>query len=165
MTHIAYLPLLGDVKTIKMIVLRSAIPAAIVCTQFAIAGRGTCAGDKQLIVATVTAAVMVVHIVGVFFNVVVAVVCVCLILWVLVALIVGLLAVNAMQMAQPVKLTILVGGLAIPMRVLVAGATSFEAATIAVVSRPAVASRPATSLVLVPAARVMLSALREEIRP
>jgi hypothetical protein len=36
-THIAYLPLLGDVKTIKMIVLWSAIPAALVCAQFAIA--------------------------------------------------------------------------------------------------------------------------------
>ncbi len=29
-THIAYLPFLGDVKTIKMIVLRSAIPTALV---------------------------------------------------------------------------------------------------------------------------------------
>ena len=81
--------------------------------------------------------------------------------WVLAALIVGMLAVGTMQMAWPVKLTVLKGGLVNPTRVLVAGATSFEAATIAVVSRPAVASRPATSLVLVPAARVMLSALRE----
>ncbi len=46
------------------------------------------------------------------------------------------------------------------MRVLVAGAMSFEAATIAIANRPAITSRPATLLVLVPAARVMLSALQ-----
>ncbi len=45
-THIAYLPLLGDVKTIKMIILWSAIPAALVCAQFAVAEHGTHAGDK-----------------------------------------------------------------------------------------------------------------------
>ena len=66
-THIAYLPLLGDVKTIKMIVLQSAIPNALVCTQFTVAECRTCAGDKQLAVATVAAAVMVVHVVGAFF--------------------------------------------------------------------------------------------------
>ncbi len=45
-THIAYLPLLGDVKTIKMIVLQRAIPATLACTQFAVAEHGTRAGDK-----------------------------------------------------------------------------------------------------------------------
>jgi hypothetical protein len=113
-THIAYLPLLGDVKTIKMIVLWSAIPATLVCFQFAVAERGTRAGDKQLVGATVVAAVIVVHVVGAFFNVVVVVVCVCFILWVLVALVVGMLAVGAMQMARPVKLTILGGGICNP---------------------------------------------------
>jgi hypothetical protein len=78
-THIAYLPLLGDVKTIKMIVLRSEILAALVHSQFVVDGCGTRAGDKQLVVATV-AAVLVVHVMGAFFNVVVAVVCACLIL-------------------------------------------------------------------------------------
>jgi hypothetical protein len=77
------------------------------------------------------ATIMVVHIMGSFFNVVVVVVCACLILWVLAALIVGMLAVGAMQMARPLKLIVLGGGLASPMRVLVAGATSFEMATIA----------------------------------
>ncbi len=162
-TQIAYLPLLGDVKTIKMIVLRSAIPAAPVCAQFIIAGIGTRAGDKKLVIATVAAAVMVVHVVGTFFNVVVAVVCGCLILWVLAALVVGMLAVGAMQMARPVKLTILEGGLAIPTRVLVAGAMSFEAVTITVANGPAVASRPATLLVWVPVARLTLLALREPL--
>ncbi len=86
-----------------MIVLRSAIPAALVCAQFSIAGHGTRAGDKQLVVATVAAAITVVHIVGMFFNVVVAVVCACLILWVLAALVVGMLDVGAMQMARLVN--------------------------------------------------------------
>jgi hypothetical protein len=45
-THSAYLPLLGDVKTIKMIVLQSAIPTALVCTQYTVAERGTRAGAK-----------------------------------------------------------------------------------------------------------------------
>jgi hypothetical protein len=144
-THIACLPLLGDAKTIKMIVLQSAISAALICTQFVVAGHGTCAGDKQLVVATVAVTVMVVHIVGTFFYVFVAVVCACLILRVLAALVVGMLAVGAMQMAWPVKLTILKGGLAIPTRVLVARAMSFEAATITIANRPAVTSRPATS--------------------
>ena len=67
-THIAYLPLLGDVKTIKMTVLRSAILAAVVRTQFVVAGHGTCAGGKQLVVATVLVAVMVVHIMGAFLT-------------------------------------------------------------------------------------------------
>ncbi len=100
---------------------------------------------------------------GCIFNIVVVVVCTCLILWFLVALIVGMLAVGAMQMARPVKLTVLVGGLAIPARVLVAGAMSFAAATIAVASRPVVASKPATTLVMPPEARVMLLALQEPL--
>jgi hypothetical protein len=161
--HIAYLPLLGHVKTIKMIVLRSAIPAALIHAQFAIAERGTHAGDKQFIVATVVVAVRIVHVMGTFFNLVVVVVCACLILWVLPALVVGMLAVSAMQMARPVKLTALGGGLAIPARVLVARATSFEAAMITVASRPAIMCRPATLLVTPPAARVMLSALQEPL--
>ncbi len=66
------------------------------------------------------AVVMVVHLVGAFFNVVNVVVCTCLILWVLAALVVEMLAVGTMQMAWPVKLTILGKGLAIPARVLVA---------------------------------------------
>jgi hypothetical protein len=163
-THIAYLPLLGDVKSIKMIVLRSAIHAALVHAQFAVAQSGTCAGDKQLIVATVVAVVMVVHVVGAFFNIVVVVVCTCLILWVLVALVIGMLAVSAMQMAWLVKLTVLGWGLAIPVRVLVAGAMSFEAATVAVASRPAIASRSTTLLITPPAARVTFSALREPLK-
>ncbi len=106
---------------------------------------------------------MVVHVLGVFFYIVVVVVCACLILWVLAALIVGMLAVGIMQMARLVTLTILGGGLAIPARVLVARATSFEAATIAIVSRPAIAIRSATSLLTPPAARVMLLALQEPL--
>jgi hypothetical protein len=82
----------------------------------------------------VAAAVTVVHVPGAFCNVVVVVVCTCLILWVLAALVVGMLAVSAMQMAWPVELTVPEQGLAIPTRVLVAGARSFEAATIAVAS-------------------------------
>jgi hypothetical protein len=139
-THIAYLPLLGDMKTIKMIVLRSTFPATLAQSQFVVAGRGACTGGKGLIVTTVAAAVMVVHVVGAFFNVVVVVVVgvvACLILRVLVALIVGMLAVGAMQMTRLVELTILEGGLAILARVLVAGATSFEAAMIAIQSSPA----------------------------
>jgi hypothetical protein len=62
------------------------------------------------------------------------------------ALVVGMLAVNAMQMAWLVGLTILGRGLAITTRVLVAGATSFEAAMITVTSRPAIMSRPAIIL-------------------
>jgi hypothetical protein len=49
-----------------MIVLRSAIPAALVCAQFAVAECGTHAGDKQLVVSTVAVAIMVVHVVGAF---------------------------------------------------------------------------------------------------
>ncbi len=106
---------------------------------------------------------MVVHVVGAFFNVVVVVVCACLILWILAALVVGMLAVGAMQMARLFKLTVLGGGLAIPARVLVAGATSFKMATIAVASRPAIASRPATLFITPPEARVMLLALQEPL--
>jgi hypothetical protein len=94
-----------------MIVLRSAILAALVCAQFAIAERGTRAGDKRLVVATVMAAVMVVHVVGAFFNVVDVVVCACLILSVLVAPIIGILAVGTMQMAWLVKLIVIGGAL------------------------------------------------------
>ncbi len=67
-TNIAYLPLLGDVITIKMIILRSAIPAACVCAQFFVAEHGTRVGDKQLVVANVAVAVMVVHIMGAFLT-------------------------------------------------------------------------------------------------
>jgi hypothetical protein len=58
---------------------------------------------------------------------------------------------------------LLEGGLGIPTRVLLAGATRFKAATIAVSRRPAITSRPATSLVLVPVARVTLLALQEPL--
>jgi hypothetical protein len=122
-----------------MIVLRSVISAAIVCTQLAVTERGTCAKDKQLVVATTVVAIIVVHIVGTFINVVVVVVCACLILWVLTALVKGMLAVDAMQMARLVELTVLGRGLAITTRVLIARATSFEAATIAIASSPAIA--------------------------
>ncbi len=44
-----------------------------------------------------TVAIMVVHVVGAVFNIVVVVVCACLILWVLAALVLILLAVSAMQ--------------------------------------------------------------------
>jgi hypothetical protein len=98
-----------------------------------------------------------------FYVVFVVVVCACLILWVLAALVVGMLAVGTMQMARPVILTILGWGLAIPARVFVAGATSFKAATIAVASRPAIVSRPTTLLLMPPAARVMLLALQEPL--
>jgi hypothetical protein len=56
----------------------------------------------------VAAAIMVVQFVGTFFNVVIVVVVVaCLILWVLVALVVRMLAVNTMQMARLVELIVL----------------------------------------------------------
>jgi hypothetical protein len=45
-------------------------------------------------------------------------------------------------MAQLVELAILSMGLAVTARVLVVGATSFKVVTIAIASRPAVASRP-----------------------
>jgi hypothetical protein len=158
-THIAYLSLFGDVKTIKLIVLQSAISAALVCAQFAVAEHGTHAGDKQLD-ATMAAAVIVVH---AFFNVFVVAVCTCLILWALAALVIGMLAAGAMQMTQLVKLNVLKEGLAITPRVLVARATSFKAATIAIVSRPAIVSVPATALFTAPVARVMLLALQEPL--
>ncbi len=113
MTHIAYLPLFGDVKAIKMIVLWSEISATLVCTQITVTECKTQARDKELIVATMTVTVMVVHVVGAFFKVVVVVVCMYLVLWILMALVVGMLAVNAMQMAWLVELTILRRGLAI----------------------------------------------------
>jgi hypothetical protein len=84
---------------------------------------------------------MVVHVVGLFFNVVVVVAY--LVFWVLPALVVGMLAVDAMQMAQLLKLTVLERSLAILVilailaGVPVAGMVSFEATTIAKKSRPA----------------------------
>jgi hypothetical protein len=133
-THIAYLPLLGDMKAIKMIVLWSAVSPPLIHAQIAVTECGTRARDKQLVIATIAATVVVVHGVGAFFNIVLVVVHACLILWVLTALVVGMLAVNAMQMAWLVELTDLGRGLAITARVLVAGATSFKAAMIAIVS-------------------------------
>jgi hypothetical protein len=65
-THIA--PLLGDVKAIKMIVLRSAISIALVCAEITVTECVTRARDKQLAVATMAAAIMVVHVVGAFFE-------------------------------------------------------------------------------------------------
>jgi hypothetical protein len=141
-----------------MIVFRSAISATVVHAQIGITEHGTCARDKRLFVATRVAAIMVVHIVGAFFNVFVVFVCACLILWVLMALILRMLAVNAMQMAWLVELTILGRGLAISARVLVARATSFEAAMIAITSRPAVTSRPAIVFPMTRLAVVPLSA-------
>ena len=69
--HLTHLPLLGDVKTIKMIVLWSAILATVVHAQFTVTECRTCAGDKWLVDATMAAAIMVVHIVRVFLTVVV----------------------------------------------------------------------------------------------
>ncbi len=147
-----------------MIVLWSAISAALVHAQIGFTERGTCARDKQLVIATMVAAIMVVHIVGTFFNNDVGVVvCTCLILWVLMALVVGMLAVDTMQMAQLVELTVLGRGLAITVRVLVARATSFKAATIPVTSRPVVASRPAIAFVMPHMAVVALSAFQEPL--
>ncbi len=77
---------------------------------------------------------------GRIFNVVIVVVCACLILWVLTALVVRMFAVDTMQMAWLVELTVLGRGLVITARVLVARATSSEALIMAVTSRPAVAS-------------------------
>jgi hypothetical protein len=147
-THIAYLLLFGDVKAIKMIVLWSAISAALIHAQIGVTERRTRARDKQLVVATMVVAIMVVHIVVPFFNIAVVVVRACLILWVLMALVVGMLAVDAMQMAWLVELTVLGRGLAITTRVLVAGAMSFKAAMIAITGGSAVASRPAIALVM-----------------
>ncbi len=98
-----------------------------------------------------------------FFNAAVVVVCACLVLWVLTALVVGMLAVDTMQMAWLVELTILRRGLAITARVLVARATSFKVATIAIASRPAVASRPATMLAMPRTTLVVLSAFQEPL--
>ncbi len=161
MTHIAYLPLFGDVKAIKMIVFWSAISAALVCTQIGITERGTCARDKQLVSATMVAAIMVVHVVGVFFNIVVVVVHVCLILWVLRALVVRMLAVNAMQRHSLLSLPSLEG--ALQSWVLVAGAMSFEATMIAVTSRLAIVSRPAIAFATPPTAVVVLLAFQEPL--
>ncbi len=161
MTHIA--PLLGDVKAIKMIVLLSAISVALVCTEITVTECVTRGRDKQLAVATMAAAVMVVHVVGAFFYAAVVVVRACLVLWVLTALVVGMLAVDTMQMAWLVELTILRRGLVITARVLVARATSFKVATIAIASRPAVASRPVTMLAMPRTTVVVLSAFQEPL--
>ncbi len=75
------------------------------------------------------------------YIVVVVVVCACLDLSVLIALVVGMLAVDAMQMALLVELALLRRVLAITVRVLVVGAKSFKLAMIAVTSKPAIASR------------------------
>ncbi len=73
-THISYLPLFWDVNAIKMIVSRRAISAALVHTQIAVTEGRASVRTKQLIIATMAAAVMVVLVVGAFFNVVVFVV-------------------------------------------------------------------------------------------
>jgi hypothetical protein len=57
-----------------------------------------------------------------------------------------MLAINAMQMARLVELTVLRRDLGITVRVIVVGATSVEAVTIVVASRPAIMSRPAITL-------------------
>ncbi len=110
------------------------------------------------------AAVTVVHVMGASFNVIVVVVVVaCLILWVLAALVVGMLAVGAMQMARLLELTILKRGLAILailailVEVPVAGATSFKATAIAVKSRPADTLAPTLT------ACITLSALQKPL--
>ncbi len=77
-----------------MIVLRSVLSATLVCAQFVVATRGACTGGTRLVFATGVAAVMVVHVVGLVFNVVVVVAY--LVSWVLPALIIGMLAVAAM---------------------------------------------------------------------
>jgi hypothetical protein len=124
-THITYLPLFGDVKDIKMVVLQNAISAALIWAWIAITECRTRARDKRLVVATMAAGVMEVHVVGSLFKVVVVVVRACLILRVLTALVVEMLAVDAMQMAQLVELTILGRGLVITARVIVAEAMNF----------------------------------------
>jgi hypothetical protein len=111
------------------------------------------------------AAVMVVHVIGLFFNVVVVVVvvCMCLVLWVQTALVIRMLVVDAMQMAWLVELTVLRRGLAITMRVLVARVTSFEAAKFAIANGPAVASRPAIVLMTPHTTVVVLLAFQEPL--
>jgi hypothetical protein len=79
------------------------------------------------------------------------------------ALVVGMLAVDNMQMARLVELTLLGRGLAITARVLVARETSFEAATVANASRPTIASRPAIVLVMPRMAVVARSWLSESL--
>ncbi len=74
-----------------------------------------------------------------------------------------MLAVDTMQMAWLVELTILRRGLVITARVLVARATSFEVATIAIASRPAAASRPATALAMPRTTVVVLLAFQEPL--
>ncbi len=66
-------------------------------------------------------------------------------------------------MAWLLELTNLGRGLAITARVLVPGATSFKAATIAVASRPAVMSKPAIVLAMPLMAVVALSAFQEPL--
>jgi hypothetical protein len=74
-----------------------------------------------------------------------------------------MLAVDTMQMAWLVELTILRRGLVITARVLVARATRFEVAAIAIVSRPAIASRPATTLAMPRTTVVVLLAFQEPL--
>jgi hypothetical protein len=64
-------------------------------------------------------------------------------------------------MAWLVELAVLRRGLAVTARVLVVRATSFEAAMIAITSRPAVASRPAIVLATPTTTVVVLSAFQE----
>ncbi len=126
-----------------MIVLRSTISAALVHAQFVIAGRDAHMAGEQPVFATVAVAVMVVHVVGLFFNVFVVVVVAYLVFRFLPAIVIGMLVVNAMQMARLLKLTVLERSLVILvilvilMGVPVAGVASFEATTIAKKSRPA----------------------------
>ncbi len=100
------------------------------------------------------------HVLGMFYNIVVFVVVrTYLVLWILMALVIGMLAVDAMQVARLiVELTLLRRGLAITGRVLIAGAMSFKAVTIAVSSRPAIVSRPVIALAMPRTAVVALSA-------
>ncbi len=74
-----------------------------------------------------------------------------------------MLAVNAMQMAGLVELTVFRRGLAIPARVLVAGAVSFEVATIAVRSRPAIAGRLAIAFAMPRTGAATLLAFQEPL--
>ncbi len=74
-----------------------------------------------------------------------------------------MLAVGAMQMVQLVELTILERVLEITARVLIARATSFKAAAIAIASWSAIVSRPAIALVMSRMAVVVLSAFQKPL--
>jgi hypothetical protein len=60
-THIAYLPLFGDVKAIKMIVFWRPISSTLVHAQITVTEGRACARTNQLIVATMGMAIMVVN--------------------------------------------------------------------------------------------------------